>query len=537
MPPLLEPTPSTLPPLGHRPVGQARRAQRAAQTQRRQLTEQVVTAGQAAEAEALAAATLTQADLTDAEMAAWKKDAQARLALIQAHPEQNLGCIEEQLAQAAQEPLRLWAQRAAQAKANAAPQVCPQCQQTLLHLRFVARTIQSRFGPLRVFRHYGWCPQCEQWHFPADYALGLDKKAPASPYLQEVSALLVSKMPPEQAHLVAQRLGFTLSRCTLDREAHRQGLKAQAARTASLAELDQWESLCQLSPATEGPPSQPYTLVIEIDAWNIRERDEWGRTEALRRAGNDLSRWHWVYMGTVFRLDHCGQTAGGRPIISQRGYVATRLGVADLLRQLYREALQRGVATAERVLVIADGAAWIWNAVQDRFPQAQQRLDLFHADQHLWAVAHDLYGQGTPEAQAWVNPLLQQVRGDETPRVIRTLSELAPDLTQSLQAKVQTQIEYFRNHQNRMQYKAILAARKACAHGTPTEAQRRKASEPLGSGAIESTCRQYQCRFKRTGQFWSTAGDEALMCLETFWRNNRWHLLFPHAQPFSAMSN
>ena len=23
-------------------------------------------------------------------------------------------------------------------------------------------------------------------------------------------------------------------------------------------------------------------------------------------------------------------------------------------------------------------------------------------------------------------------------------------------------------------------------------------------------------------------GDEGLMCLETFWRNDRWHLLFPH---------
>lgn len=30
------------------------------------------------------------------------------------------------------------------------------------------------------------------------------------------------------------------------------------------------------------------------------------------------------------------------------------------------------------------------------------------------------------------------------------------------------------------------------------------------------------------GQFWSQAGDEALLCLETFWRNGRWHLLFPH---------
>ena len=55
--------------------------------------------------------------------------------------------------------------------------------------------------------------------------------------------------------------------------------------------------------------------------------------------------------------------------------------------------------------------------------------------------------------------------------------------------------------------------------------------QSLGSGAMESTCRQYQARFKRTGQFWSQTGDEALMCLETFWRNGRWSLFFPHAQP------
>jgi hypothetical protein len=62
------------------------------------------------------------------------------------------------------------------------------------------------------------------------------------------------------------------------------------------------------------------------------------------------------------------------------------------------------------------------------------------------------------------------------------------------------------------------------------------ANQPLGSGAIESTCRQYQCRFKRTGQFWTTAGDEALMCLETFWRNGRWHELYPHAKANLALN-
>ena len=77
---------------------------------------------------------------------------------------------------------------------------------------------------------------------------------------------------------------------------------------------------------------------------------------------------------------------------------------------------------------------------------------------------------------------------------------------------VQKEVSYFQSHRERMDY------------GTA-----KQKGEPLGSGAMESTCRQYQCRFKRTGQFWSQTGDEALMCLETFRRNGRWHLLFPHS--------
>jgi len=32
-------------------------------------------------------------------------------------------------------------------------------------------------------------------------------------------------------------------------------------------------------------PNAPFTLVIEIDAWNIRERDNWGRTAAFKKKG------------------------------------------------------------------------------------------------------------------------------------------------------------------------------------------------------------------------------------------------------------
>lgn len=499
-------------------------------TPEQRLTDKIMEEGRTPTAASAPALALTHASLTADEWQTWSKDMEARLATIQQHPEQHLGFIEEALAQGSKEVQRVLAERAAQVKANTTPCTCAHCQTELTHQKPLARSADSRFGSLRVWRLYGWCPVCEVWQFPADLVLGLAKNAPASPYLQEISALLASKMPPAQAILVAERFGVKLACSTLHREAHRQGIKAETARTASLSQLDTWEGIQQLTQANADPSAQPFTLVIEIDAWNIRERDDWGQTQTLRAQGQALSRWHWVYVGTVFRLDHRGQTAGDRPIISQRGYASTRLGIGALMRQLHRQALDCGLGQAQEVLVLGDGAVWIWNAFADRFPKARQRLDLYHADQYLWSVAHELYGQGTVEAQQWVAPLLKQIRQDQTPKVIHTLSELQAHLEPALQQKLQTQIDYLENNKNRMQYRAILQARKACAKGNATPAQRLKANEPLGSGAIESTCRQYQCRFKRTGQFWTMAGDEALMCLETYWRNGRWHELYPHAQ-------
>jgi len=517
---------------------QIRRAQarQSLEQQSQRLTEQIVTEAAVKAAAAQAAAAITQASLTEAEIQAWRQDMEVRLQRIQQNTEQNLGHIEEELARAAKEPLRLLAERAAQAKANATPCQCVHCQSPLSDQKYLSRRVDSRFGSLLLWRRYGWCAQCQEWQFPADHALGLGRQAPASPYLQEICALLVSKMPAEQAVLVAERLGLDLSRCFLHREAHRQGLKAQKQRAQTLAELDSWEDIQKLARYGEGPPPQPFTLVIEIDAWNIRERDDWGQTQALRAQGKKPERWHWVYLATLFRLDHRGQTAGGRAVISERGFVATRGGLEALTAQLYREAIARGVGQAQQVLVIADGALWIWKLVQDRFPKARQQLDLYHADEHLWAVANDLYGRGSPEALAWVTPLLQHVREDQTPAVIASLNELKPHLLQAQQEKLQTQIEYFQNNAHRMKYKEIIEARKACAEGTATQQQIQLANQPLGSGAVESTCRQYQCRFKRTGQFWTTVGDEALLCLETFWRNNRWHELYPHAKPACALN-
>src|ERR1022692_4910219 len=107
---------------------------------------------------AAAASAVTRGQLTDAELQAWRTDLEARLETIQQHPEENRGHIEEAVAAAAQEPLRLLTQRAAQAKANATPCQCLACREELTDRKYLSRGIDSRFGPLVLWRRYGWCP-------------------------------------------------------------------------------------------------------------------------------------------------------------------------------------------------------------------------------------------------------------------------------------------------------------------------------------------------------------------------------------------
>ena len=349
--------------------------------------------------------------------------------------------------------------------------------------------------------------------------MGWADTAGYAPAVQEMAALVVTQLPVGEASVVWERLtGVKPPRAPLDREAPRQGQRAPARRRP----LDR--------PATAPPQEKqqpelgwdPCQMILQIDAWNMRERDAWGVPAARRGHGQEPGRWHWVYPGTVFGLDHRGQTAGGRPVTSERGFVATRAGSDGVRAQLPAEALRRGRGQAAGALVIADGAVGIWRLAHDRFPPARQRLDFYRAAQHLAAVGRALFGEGAQQLKAGLPPWVQQRKNESAGKGIRQWEDLLQSLPPgpAAQAVVRREGNYLHAPQARRDDRAG-----------------RRRGEPIGSGPVEATCRRSQGRFKRPGQFWSATGNEALLRWEMLWRNGRRHLLFPHAAPFAPAKN
>lgn len=429
----------------------------------------------------------------------------------------NMGDLEDEFARELAEMQRLALERVSQRKADGADHSrCPHCGEKLQRPSHGhAREVRTRFGPITLVRSKGYCPKCEQWRFPADDLLGLDKHATASPGVQRAESFLVSKMPAEEAARAMEELmGRPADDSTMAREARRQGERARKLRRKMDEEACHTEGRWAVTERLRkrlGPDAKiPFVLVIQMDAWLVRERDHWGETERRREAGEDFSRWHWVYTATIFRLDQRARTQSGRPMILSRGHVATREGIDSFSQQVYAEAVRQGLLLAEDSLVIADGGVWIWKIADDRFPYSRKRLDNYHAAQHLHTVAAELHGRGTAEAAGFVRPLLHQLRHGGEAGVVETLADLATAAAPEHEETLRREAAYFETHKDHLDYGRGAAA-----------------GEPIGSGAIESTCRQHQCRFKRPGQFWTKDGDEALLALEIFWRNGRWNELFP----------
>lgn len=350
-------------------------------------------------------------------------------------------------------------------------------------------------GVVKLKVWYGKDPVSQRWGCPIRQRWGLGPHQEMSPLLEDKLAFTITEtLSYRGAAAVASKWACPVDDATAHALAQRLGERAEEQTQERLEELPR-----ELTPQRAASK----LAVFMMDGWQGRYRGPgWGK----KRTKKKRVEWHEVKVGIFYLLEQAGQTAGGRGLISEKVVIRWQGDPAELGRRLQAEALRRGLGRAEQILVVGDGAAWIWNVAADRWAEAEEVLDFYHASEHLWELGRALLGED--QARDWVESRLHELRHGEEEKFLSQVAELKPPRGERGKT-VREQKNYFANQAERMNYEEIADR-----------------GWPIGSGAVESACSAEQNRLKRRGQFWTQKGLGNLAALISAKENNYWDELW-----------
>jgi len=355
--------------------------------------------------------------------------------------------------------------------------------------------LRTSFGLVALSVWHGKDPADGHWGCPLRERWGLKAHQQLSPALEDKLAYFGTvAVSYEAAAKLAAKVGIGVEDSTICALVQRLGAKAEAQTQARLQTLPQ-----------ENHPERPASAlaVVMLDGFQVRFRGPgWGKPKPQ----NPRVEWHEEKLGVFYRQE---QAVGEpRDQLLEKVVLGWQGEGLELGRRLHWEALRGGLGRAHAVLAVADGAAWIWNVVGDRWPGAHQVLDFYHASQHLWSLGQALHPKDETTRRGWVEERLHRLRHGKEQAVLAEIAAL-PRRRGERGKVICREQNYFAEQAGRMNYQ------KPARRGWP-----------IASGAVESACRTRQCRRKRVGQFRTKAGLRHLDALEEARDNGYWDELW-----------
>lgn len=359
------------------------------------------------------------------------------------------------------------------------------------------KTLDTVLGPVTLRRAYYHCPACGGGVVPRDDELGV-AGASLSPGLRTMVARVGAAAPFAQASdLLASLAGVELTTKRVERSAEGDGAALGAAGDREAAAV----LAGRLVPL--GPSTPVAKLYLAIDGTGVPTVP----ADTSGRAGKDpdgRARTREVKLGVLFtqaRLDEAGH-----PIRDpgSSSYLATLEAVEHFGALVYAEARRRGSETAKQLVVLGDGAPWIWNLADLHFPTATQIVDLYHAREHVHElgalVAPALGADGT----GWLAERLAELDRGDVPALLAAARTL--ELPEAPGREVERALGYFETNARRMRY----AHFRALGHF-------------VGSGAVEAGCKAVVGqRLKLSGMRWSVRGAAGIVSLRCQEASGRW---------------
>ena len=237
---------------------------------------------------------------------------------------------------------------------------------------------------------------------------------------------------------------------------------------------------------------QPEHVCISMDGAKVNTLEGWREVKT-------------VAVSEVERLKE-PEADGTQVRLVNHSYRAGFWEAKEFAKEQYAEAKSRGAEQAKRLTSVNDGGEWIWTIVLLCYPLALQVVDWWHVVERLWKVGNLVFGQGSELASAWVKARKDELWKGEVQKVITALNGIKPN-SEEASEEARLLREYLREHADRMRYQEF-----------------RDAGEPVGSGTVESACKNLVgTRFKRGGMRWKVERAEGVLALRCAILSDRWH--------------
>lgn len=216
--------------------------------------------------------------------------------------------------------------------------------------------------------------------------------------------------------------------------------------------------------------------------------------------------WKEVKLGEVFKDTKIINAGKERHIIVEKDYTALVGSAEEFKKFLWACAVRNGLGEVKEVVILGDGAKWVWNIAEELFPEATFILDYYHFSEHVYECANAIYPEDEVNRKRWSDSIIE---GFMNGKVEKTFSKIDPDdyEDEKVLNKVAELKVYLTNNKDKLNYKEY------CDKGYF-----------IGSGAIESAHKcVLQRRLKQPGMRWNRQGAQAMACLRTAYKSNNWN--------------
>jgi hypothetical protein len=340
--------------------------------------------------------------------------------------------------------------------------VCPACGKRLHKKYSQTRKVITTIGTLALTCPYYYCSGCKSYHSPYETALNL-RDGKYQHDVQKVAARMASgETFEESAEMLNEIYRFSISPDTVH------NLTNEFAGEVQLSEIV--------------PTPEEMANIVELIAKGQHRRPVFvfatdGAMAPIRTEPRDTP--------------HCWKEVRGI-----RGYLVDKDHIAHVLswhqissKQEFREYLfeikDKGIIPLDKVRLccIGDGAQWIWDLVQEIFPECREVLDYYHCAEHLhkFAVSHFSAGK----VKEWEEASKVRLFHNDATQVIAGLKRMKCSPGEDEKSR-DNLVQYLENNKHRIDY-----------------GKNRRGGFPIGSGAIESANKFIShVRLKRSGAWW-----------------------------------